>query len=132
MIAFGIFTSVLLGAALAFHFLKKQNRVVTIIWLLLGFGLAPVLGKWIGSLFQMAGGVAFGLVIPVALAVFVTVVLFFDIKERKNHKMIRWIALSAATLWIAAGPSVGVFNSLVNTGNGVMEQGNSSIHSTGR
>lgn len=131
--AYALFTSCLFGAFLVLHLMKKKGRHLTIICILIGFGIAPLVGSWLGAGFAALGGVAFGLVVPAALSVFVVLWLFFDIKERRDHKWTRWIALAAAAI-ITAGAQSGlpILNSITKTGNSVMEQGNVTIGQAGK
>lgn len=131
--AFALLTSCLIGAFLVMHLLKKKGRHLTVICIMIGFGIAPVIGKWLGAAFSAAGGITFGLVLPAALSVFVVMWLFYDIKEKRNHKNTPYIAFMAAAI-LTAGATSGlpIAKSFVEPGNSVMQSGNNTISQVGK
>lgn len=128
---YALATSALAGFLLVLHVFKKQGRHKTVIAILIGFGIAPVISSWVGMVLSMAGGLAFGLSISVVAAVAVCAWLYYDIKERKNHKMTMWVGLLAASVIASAQGQLTILSNVTDTGNKIMQQGNTQLHNAG-
>lgn len=129
---YALITSVLAGFLLVLHIFKKNGRHKTIVAVLIGFGIAPVVKSWISTVLNMVGGMAFGLSISVVAAIAVCAWLYYDVKERRNHKMTMWIGLIAASVIFSAQGQLVMLANVTDAGNKIMDQGNSQLSGTGR
>jgi len=127
-----LFTSVLIGILLVLYVFKKKGRPMTIIAILIGFGLAPVAGGLVSGLFNMIGGMVFGAIISVVAAVAACAWLYVVLKERRDHKMTLWIALLAASVVFSAQSQLPALAKITTTGDKVMQQGDTQLSRTGR
>lgn len=127
---YAAFGSIVLGVGIALFAMGKRGRFLTIMFLLAGFSLTPILGKVFTPALSAVGGFAGGIAIGAVLASAGLTWTFFAIKEKKNDKRSPWIALVAATLLLSSG--IPIYNSIIEMGGSVMESGNTAVMNSGR
>jgi MFS family permease len=119
---------VALGIGIGMYLLKKHGRGLTVMFLIAGGSLSPVIGPWVGSSLASLGGMIAGISLATVLAALSGYWVFSQLKNKDKHPKTCWVAFMLPVLLVSSG--LPLFVKVSNLIDQVGNQANTAVTRT--